>query len=339
MRDHHKLLWIAAGLALVGGIAFFSFGQSFFVEWAGTRGAPLNLVPPAPVESKLVFLGDIMLSRGIGAMAVKNSDFGYPARLIAADLAGADLIMANLENPVSTRGTKVGSIYSFRADPKMLETLKVLGVDLVTLANNHIWDYGSVAAKDTLENLAQEGLDFVGAGVDYTAAHRAVVRIVKDTKIAFLGYTNLIPAPVTTTESKPAVAFIDKSVLEQDINAIRAEADLVVVNFHWGNEYKVKHNDFQEQIAKDTLAAGADLIVGHHPHVPQELVEYDEGYVAYSLGNFIFDQNFSEDTRHGLALEVTVKDKKIVDAQTREVLFTKDFQPYFAAAESGQPEN
>ena len=288
---------------------------------AGWWGAPLDQ------SVELLFVGDIMLSRGVGRIMAEKGDWEYPFAEIKSTLAEADLLIGNLEGPIGDSGVKVGSIYSFRADPRAVAGLTSTGFDVLSLANNHIWDYGREALADTFLLLDQAGVGYIGAGVDYEQAHRAVVEEVKGTKIAFLSYTDLIPASVTQVISKPAVAYLDLKQVVPDIVKAEELADLTVVLLHWGEEYKTKHNEKQEAIAHALIDAGADLVVGHHPHVAQEIEQYKDGYIAYSLGNFVFDQNFSTDTRSGLILKVAVKNKKIETVESQKIKFTQTYQP------------
>lgn len=287
-----------------------------------------TLKPPAD-KIKVVFIGDIMLSRGIAYTIKKQQqDYRFPFLLVKDFLSSADLVFANLENPVSYRGHKVGSMYSFRADPLAMEGLRYANIGLVSIANNHIWDYGREAFVDTMQNLSDAGISFIGGGADYQSAHTPVIKEIKGTKIAFLGYTNLIPKSITTENSQPAVSFLDEDVLQSDILKAKGEADLVVVSFHWGDEYRTTHNVFQERVAKLAIDAGADLVIGHHPHVPEEVEKYKSGYIVYSLGNFVFDQNFSPDTSHGLVVTADIADKQITNLETNMVDFNGLFQPY-----------
>ena len=114
----------------------------------------------------------------------------------------------------------------------------------------------------------------------------------------------------------------------KDIKAAKAKSDLVIVSFHWGQEYQTKSNAHQQKIAAAAVKAGADLIVGHHPHVAQEIDKIQGVTVAYSLGNFIFDQNFSPETKTGLILKVKIENNKIVKVEPRMIKFTNNFQPY-----------
>lgn len=275
----------------------------------------------------MVFVGDIMLSRGMGKIMAQQNNWLYPFEYVREYLSQADLTFGNLEGPISGRGRDQGSIYSFNADPRAISGLTDSGFDILSVANNHIFDYGRDAFLDTLAVLKVSGIDAIGGGINFEDAHRPVVRDVKGTKVAFLGYTDLYPRSLGEQDSVPAISYLDEEIMKRDIGAAQTLADIVVVSFHWGDEYKTKHNAAQERIAREAIDAGASLIVGHHPHVVQEVEEYRGGYIAYSLGNFIFDQNFSEDTNKGLMLEVSMSNKKISGIKTVGVSFNSSFQP------------
>jgi poly-gamma-glutamate synthesis protein (capsule biosynthesis protein) len=171
------------------------------------------------------------------------------------------------------------------------------GFDVLSIANNHILDYGADAVLDTLTLLGNNGIGVVGGGTNYIEAHQPFVKAIQNTKISFLGYTNLISPSLGLKTAKPNIAFLDIDQAIVDIKEARKVADLVVVSLHWGNEYETNHNSEQERVARALIDAGAHLIIGHHPHVIQEVKEYHGGYIAYSLGNFVFDQNFSQETK------------------------------------------
>ncbi|MES2215792.1 MAG: CapA family protein [Patescibacteria group bacterium] len=310
---------VALVAILLGSFFYFNPGKVNFVGSAADREKGVNL--------RLVFVGDIMLSRNIGSLMVENNDWGYPFEHVKDFLKKADLTFANFENPVSTRGENVGSIYSFRVDPRVLQGMTDSGIDVVSIANNHIWDWGPEAFADTLTLLPASDITPVGGGNDYATVHTPVVKDVKGTKIAFLAYTRLVPGFLSRTDSVPAVAYPTIEQIALDVDVAKTMADLVVVSFHWGNEYETKHNAEQELWAHAAIDAGANLVVGHHPHVMQEVERYNDGYIAYSLGNFVFDQNFSEDTSKGLVLEVLVDDKKIQEVKQHIVTFNKTYQP------------
>lgn len=279
-------------------------------------------------EATLLFVGDIMLSRAVGAIMEKSGNWKYPFLGTAEFLGSADVTFGNLEGPISSYGTNMGSIYSFRADPRVVEGLVYAGFDVLSVANNHIWDYGRVAFVDTIHILESAGVSPIGGGKNYVEAHAPVIKVVKDTKIAYLAYTNLIPSVLGSKEAVPAIATFDLEAAVLDVVSAKNVADIVVVSIHWGDEYKSAANDHQKSIGHALIEAGADLIVGHHPHVVEEIEKYKNGFIAYSLGNFVFDQNFSEETMSGIILRATIKDKKVESVQEIKVKINETFQPF-----------
>lgn len=286
---------------------------------------PMFITPEQPVT--LLFVGDIMLSREIGNIMQKENDWTYPFQKIADETKKADLAFGNLEGPLSSRGTNIGSIYSFRASPRSVDGLLYSGFDILSVANNHMWDYGHEAFEDTLKILDDNNISYTGGGRSYEEAHTPIIKEVRGTKIAYLGYTKLLPSFLGTTTSQPAVAFPNEQEVIGDIQKAKTMADIIVVSFHFGDEYQTTHNSFQENLARIAINAGANLVIGHHPHVAQEVVKYREGYIAYSLGNFVFDQNFSKDTNSGLILRAEIIDKHLANISTEKVIFNKTYQP------------
>lgn len=280
-------------------------------------------------EITLLFVGDIMLDRGVGAQIRKNNDSAFPFRLVAEKIKEADLAFANLESPISSRGKNQGSIYSFRASPETAVGLAFAGFDILSLANNHIWDWGKEALEDTIDILIERGIKSVGAGRNYEEANQPVIQVVKNTKIAFLAYTDLYPTGLQAKENYPGVSRFDLSFISSKIRELQNEVDLIVVSMHWGEEYESRANDSQKFISHQLVEAGADLIIGHHPHVIQEIEHYRGAIIAYSLGNFVFDQNFSEETMSGLALKITIKDRRVFEILPIQVKILPTFQPYF----------
>jgi AmmeMemoRadiSam system protein B len=275
----------------------------------------------------LLFVGDLMLSRAVGTAMERRNDYNFPFSKMGTFLSDADITFGNLEGPISDRGTEVGSIYPFRNDPKVVGGLKNAGFDILSIANNHIWDYGRDAFVDTLNYLKNSGIDFVGGGENFDDAHRGIIKEINGTKIIFLGYTDLLPRSASAGQNSAGVSYLDMDQMIKDVGSAKNKADIVITSFHWGQEYQTKHNARQEQVAKAAIDAGASLVIGHHPHVMQEVEKYKNGYIAYSLGNFVFDQNFSEVTRSGLILKVSLKDKKMSRVDQFSVKFTSAFQP------------
>lgn len=281
-------------------------------------GAPRTSADPhaAPAmheqrDFTLLFTGDIMLSRAVGERMAREHDWALPFHQIAGALRDADLRYCNLECPVSDRGRDLHHLYSFRADPRVLEGLKLAGFNVASQANNHAYDWGPEALLDSLERLHDAGVLTVGAGHNALAAHYPLLLKVHSLRVAFLAYVNIEPRDATASVDRAGVAWLDPAQVLADIRFARPLADLVIVCPHWGVEYALKPTSDQVQLAHQMIDAGADLIVGSHPHVVQPVEEYHDRWIAYSLGNFIFDQQ-PPNTHRGLMLQATVHGGRIV---------------------------
>lgn len=310
---------------------------AFFWDEVGEITNKFALIKPTE-EYKLAFVGDIMLSRAVGKQIEKYDDPIFPFRLVAEALRAYDFTFGNLENPVSNRGKNQGSIYSFRADPKTLEGLVFAGFDAVSIANNHIFDWGRDALEDTITLLESNNIEPIGAGRNYDEANDLKIieigNLKEGVRLALFGYTNLYPSSLKAGEDYAGISDFNKDLIQKRISEIRDSVDIVIVSIHWGEEYETQSNALQQEYARAFIDAGADLIVGHHPHVIQEIEKYiphhdqaRSGYIIYSLGNFVFDQNFSKNTRTGLIAEVIVKDKKIINVLPHEIYINDTFQP------------
>jgi len=285
-----------------------------------------------PKSTTLFFVGDIMLDRGVEAKVKKygQGNWKFPFLKIADTLKKSDILFGNLEGPVSDKGRNVGSIYSFRADPKAIEGLSYAGFDVLSVANNHCFDYTISALEDTFLRLKEVNIDYVGGGFNEEEAYAPIIKEIKGAKIAFLAYTNLGSPSWQAKKNRSGIAWLTKEKLEEGVKTARKQADIVIVSFHFGDEYQTQSNAEQKDFAHLAIDSGANLVVGHHPHVVQEIEKYGEGYISYSLGNFIFDQNFSEETMEGLLLKVLVEGKKIKEVLPLDVKINEFFQPELA---------
>lgn len=281
-----------------------------------------------PKSITLIFVGDIMLDRGVAWMVKKygNGDWKFPFLNIVDELRKADILFGNLEGPISNNGKKVGSVYSFRMDLNVIEGLKFSGFNILSLANNHIFDYGKIAMEDTFLKLKSAGIDFVGAGFNSKEACGFLIKEINGTKIAFLAFSQFGSPYSVAKENSSGLCLLDEKIVTY-IKEAKKMADIVVVSIHWGDEYNQRANDGQRHFAILAAEAGADLIIGHHPHVVQENETYKQTYIFYSLGNFIFDQGFSQDTMRGLLLKVIVESGKITKIIPLEVKINEKFQP------------
>jgi len=282
-------------------------------------------------EAVLLFVGDIMLSRLVNRKTRQAGDVRYPFLLVAEYLRSADLVFGNLEGPISTAlssGPDRKSVVAFRAEPDVVEGLKFAGFDVLSVANNHMWDYGWKGLSDTLKYLKSAEIDPAGSAYSYDEAHAGVIRDIGNIKVGFLAYSYFVPPGGDVAGASPAVSSLNEKNIVRDAEALKARVDIVVVSFHFGDEYQLKHNAFQEKLATVAIDAGAVIVVGHHPHVVQEVERYKNGIIAYSLGNFIFDQDFSEPTMQGLILKVIVGKDGIKEAESIKTKISPDYQVY-----------
>ena len=309
----------------------FSYNRDFTTGYvSGFWGIKNDLLNNGDSEINILFVGDIMLSRMVGDIMARKNDWKYPFLKTADFLRSADLTIGNLEGPISSGGVNQGSIYSFRADPRAVEGLLYSGFDIFSAANNHILDYGRVALSDTVETLTEAGIAAIGAGHNFEEANAPHITEVRGVKIAFFAYTNLYPQSLWATETQSGVSTSMFENIKDSIAKVRNEVDIVVLLWHWGEEYQTKSHPREQALARALIDVGADIIIGHHPHVVQEIEEYNGGYIVYRLGNFVFDQNFSEDTKRGLTLKITLRNGKIFKTEKFEIRFTSDFQPFLS---------
>lgn len=229
-------------------------------------------------------VGDIRLDGPVGEIISRGQD---PASAIKSSLE-ADIVFGNLECPLTKRGTKQPKTWNFRAPAKNLESLKEAGFNLLNIANNHSWDYGETGFLDTLAALEKNKMTFVGGGENRQEAEKLRVAVVNGLRVGFLGFTSTFPQEAWAKTNKPGVAYSDYGRVPEVIQAARPDCDVLVVSFHGGTELATEPNDIQKSFAHAAVDAGADLILGHHPHVLQALEVYEGKPILYSLGNFLF---------------------------------------------------
>ncbi len=262
--------------------------------------------PQEPKPVRMVFVGDIMVTRGVEISVNKNYGGDFAKLFTNVPIINeADIAFANLEGAVSDTGNNVGSKYSFRMNPEILPVLKNTGFDVVSFANNHVGDWNMDGFVDTLKRLQEIGIQFAGAGWERGSAEG--VRIIEKNgmKIGFIGFSDVGPNWIAATSQTAGILLASDPNRLQIIKNAKSQVDFLVVSYHWGDEYK-PFNARQKTLAESSIDAGADLIIGHHPHVIQDYADYKGKLIFYSLGNFIFDQSFSEETMRGLMVDITV---------------------------------
>ncbi len=276
----------------------------------------------------LMFVGDIMMDRGVRQMIDThgNGDFSFPFEFVPF-LKDPDILFANLEGPVSDLGYDIGSIYSFRMDSKTIPALVAAGFDAVSLANNHIGDWGLTAFEDTLNRLRSSNILAIGAG--YNAADARTVKVIEKNgiKIGFLGFSDVGPTWLMQNRDLPSILSASDPEIKSIISDAAKIVDHLVVSFHFGEEYIKEITQRQRYLAHMAIDARARVVVGHHPHVVGEVERYNNGLIAYSLGNFIFDQPFSKETMTGSVLEVILDKKDLLEVNESEVTQNSYFQP------------
>lgn len=276
----------------------------------------------------MTFVGDIMLDRGVlwAADNFADGDFDFFFQKVTK-LRESDILFGNLEGPVSDKGRDGGSLYSFRMQPEVLDSLKKAGFNVLSIANNHMGDWGKEAFVDTIDRLKKYNILYPGGGYNFEEARTAQAIKIKGQTLGFLGFTDVGPNWLEATAEEPGLLLASNQRFSDIVARAASEVDLLVVSFHFGEEYQKYPNERQKTLAKGAIDAGATIVVGHHPHVIQPVEKYKGGLIAYSLGNFIFDQYFSEETMQGLVLHVYVLDGEIISHETEISKQDKTYQP------------
>lgn len=245
----------------------------------------------------LVFTGDVLLSDYVLNNYNSKGIEGVLSPDLLSELRQADLTIINNEFPFSTRGSQApDKQFTFRVDPSYVSVLTDIGVDIASLANNHVLDYGADALLDTFDTLDNAGIDYMGAGVDMDRASKLITREIGGMTFGFLAASRVIPVVSwDVANASPGVfTTYDPSRLVAAIKAARSQCDYLTVMVHWGIERDAYPQEYQTQLARQYIDAGADLVIGAHPHVLQGITYYQDKPVCYSLGNFIFNQQIPQ---------------------------------------------
>ena len=254
-------------------------------------------------EIVIAAVGDVMMPGSIQAtIAKKKYNYDLLFEKVTPDLSAADITFANLETPVD-HGAGISGYPKFNARPELLASLKRAGVDIVSMANNHIMDAGVAGLKRTLGNIDAAGLVFVGAGSTKAGATEIKRITARDISVAFLAYTYSTNERLPRRKpDEPGVNILrtdseaDLALAVERVKEAGQSSDLVVVSLHWGDEYAAVPTAWQRQVAEELIETGADIILGHHPHVLQPIESHTaedgrQGLIVFSLGNFISTQN------------------------------------------------
>ncbi|MBA2372648.1 MAG: CapA family protein [Chloroflexi bacterium] len=331
-------------------------------DWALTARLPEPTEDGAfdPAATWTMFAGgDILLDRGVyQTIRIKGKGVDFPFDGGSAEITGhtccsqfgwkvpitrrtggagavrelmtkADLAIANFENPAPDVFRWHTSGTTFSADPRIIDGLERAGIDYVSLANNHIGDAGRIGVLQTIANLDKRGIKHSGAGKDLKAARRPGMLEANGTKVAILAY-DAIAGYYNAGREKTGSAPLKGGFVKSDIEKARAAgAEVVIVFPHWGAEYQAKPFESQQRLARQIVEAGADMVIGNHAHWAAALEIHEGAPIWYALGNFVFDQTWSEPTMEGITLELTFDGAELVQARMRPHIIVDKAQPNF----------
>ena len=280
--------------------------------------------------TRLIAVGDIMLSRDVEQKMVRLNDWLYPFRGTYKITTLGDMVFGNLESPLIEGPAVATEGIVFRADPKTVAGLAYGGFNILSLANNHIANQGPDGIERTIHVLDEAGIAHMGAGLDLAQAQQPAILEKNGLKFGFLAYTYNQSSGKST-----AISSLNTDQLVADLRNLGTKADGMIVSLHAGTEYAEKPSQQQINFTHLAIDNGAALVIGHHPHVVQPVEKYKDGYILYSLGNFIFDQMWSEETREGGIADITFTGNRITSLNIIPVKIFDFSQPQLMDQEAG----
>lgn len=262
----------------------------------------------------MIATGDVIPARSVNYKMVNGKGFRWPFEKTADVLSGADLTVINLETPLLASCPTTIEGMLFCGDARAVEGLTYAGVDIATLGNNHVGNHYIEGVEETKSILMSVGITPVSEGITY--------KDIKGMRFAFLAYND-----IGTPEE--GVPWADENKIQTDIRDARLHADIVIVAYHWGEEYVTMPGDRQVTLAHLSIDAGADVVLGNHPHWIQPIELYKEKFIIYAHGNFVFDQEWSPETKLGVIGRYVFYEKKLVDVEYIPLRIVDYGQPYF----------
>ena len=300
------------------------------IQMADRLAAP----EPAPVTMRAT--GDILPVRCAYERMLELGDPVHAFRELAPWLAEADITVGSLDAAISDAGEPFGCVetFSLLAPEESLEGIALSGFDVITVATNHVKDCGQAACGDdaffdTLANLRAAGVAPAGGGADLAAARAPAVLTVDGVRFAFLGSDEIAPH-YHAGAGVPGTAPLNEANLREDVAAAARQADVVVVLPQWGVEYQAEPTLLQQELAAAAVESGADLVIGNHPHWVEAAEPIGSAFVAYALGNYIFDQDWSLETQQGVLLEAAFHGAQLKGVRFYPVHIWDEHQPAFA---------
>lgn len=316
MRKHEKVgILIIIVLAVISSMSYASENVK--------KNNDLIYSKDADIENgtSLLFVGDIMLGRN-----VEKDSFRYVKNLIDS----SDISSGNLEYAITENNFGADKKIKLKSSCDNSEQLEIF--DTMSLANNHIMDYGENGLNDTINCLDKLLIGHTGAGSNISEASELEIINVNNLSIGFLAYTSISPEFAYATKNRPGVAGLGEKNIFDNIKDSRSKVDFLVVITHWGIEYSLEQNEYQTKTGHKLIDAGADLVIGSHPHVMEPYEIYKGKYIFYSLGNFVFDQKHDV-TKNSMAVRLNLDNRSQVLSVEKINLVIDDTRPYVKSVE------
>ena len=308
---------------------------------------PQPVAADEPTQITLVAVGDILLGRRLGVEMKESGDYSLPFHNISFLLTPADIAFGNFEGVFCEKPPWPTTGMVFRLHPDSVKSLVAGGFDVVSVANNHFGDGGNACVTYSLAHLAAHGIAAAGAGNTYEEAHAPAILERLGVKFAFLAYTyegrndsppapkkndpaaesspanaeqtaaasTAVPGRKSFATPRPTIAARNPQNVRRDVAAARQVADVVIVSVHDGAEYLQRVAKETQEFSRAAIDAGATAVLGHHPHVPQRIEQYNGGWIFYSLGNFVFQQNTPPAVKHSLIARLTFTGKTLTKVE------------------------
>lgn len=276
---------------------------------------------PAAEKITIIATGDVIPARSVNFQTLQHGDFHWPFKNVYELTKDADITFINLETPLLHNCPVTNEGMSFCGDARHVQGLLFAGVDIASLANNHAGNHGKAGVDETIEILKKNGIDVTGI-------EGPLYKKIKGIRFAFLGYNDI--------EKNNLVSTAEEVKIKREIAESKKNADVVIVTYHWGAEYQDQPDERQKELGRMTIDAGADLVIGNHPHWIQPIEIYKGKLITYAHGNFIFDQEWSQKTKEGVLGRYTFNGKDLVDIKYLPLEIRNFGQPIFLEGEKKQ---
>ncbi len=283
----------------------------------------------------VTMVGDIILGRTVHTIMTRLNDYAAPFRLVADELSKTDLTIGNLECSLSDTIPPPDDPFTFEfmTFTSGARGLQLAGIDGVSQANNHSMNFGTDGMRDTLTALDTAGIRHFGIGETLDQAREPAIFDVNGTRVSFLGYDGITGDTNGATGNSAGTLPLVAELLAEDVSAATKQADIVIPFIHWGVEYTLTPTEEQRNVARLAIDAGATMVAGSHPHWVQGIEEYRGRPIVYSLGNFVFDQDWSPETKQGLIMHLVFQGSRLAALRLVPVLIEDFYQPRIQTGE------